>query len=120
MATFLNGCKWISHFTNTEVVAGGTPAASTTWYTAVMSVYPLTYLNTSSLYLGVASLQVDGTELYEARMRHGPGVNPLSAVVVYPFGLTGFQLSGSQLLQAKAVQQWQTPSRWCAMFVGQG
>lgn len=120
MATFLNGSKWISFATNGEVVAGGTPASSTTWFTSVMAAHALSYSTASNINLGVSRIEVAGTEIYEARMRYGPAHCPLGAVVVYPFGLTGFTLSGSETLQAKAVQQYQTPTLWSAMFVGQG
>lgn len=117
MATIVSGGITTTTTTAEQSIVSNTPAATTSFKAATISSYLTTYSATEAA-LGIAFIDVAGTNVFEARLQN-TDIASLAAVIVIPWG-DGILFSGSQAIAWQCTPAAATSTRWWGAFWGQG
>ena len=117
MATIVSGGLTSTATTAEQSVVSNTPSSATSFKCATISGYLTTYSATEAA-LGVVSVDVGGTNRYEARMQN-TDLASLAGVIVIPWG-DGLQFSGAEAIAWQVTPAAATSTRWWGAFWGQG
>ena len=117
MATFGHGAITTTATTADQVIHSFTPTNTTSWKCAIVVGYLTTYSGTESN-MGVAKLQVGGSDIFEARVQN-TDVDSRPGIIVVPWG-NGLTFSGAEVLRGIVTPASATSMRWTCSFHGNG